>query len=240
MKQAKMRATSLTLGLASAVMAAPMAQLPAGGAVPAAPAGGFDFGALLGGFDLGALLGGTPGSTNGLDLGALLNSFGSLFGSGGPDTSTPVIIQGYGDVKKEASALDAAITAIPATGDASAAIKDVLAKAKIAEAALKSSAEKISKIPNVDLFASMGLSAPGGEVTAVVAKIVDNLTSKKDIIVKANQKAPILAALKDLKAATESFTSAINGKLPMISSDAGKYEGQKSIDAWDKLAAVFA
>jgi hypothetical protein len=245
------------LALGSVVVATPLPQEPkaTAGTTPAKPAnplGGLDLGALLGGLggsdgaslDLGALLGGLDlgaltggaGGTGGapLDLGALLGSIGS------PTPSTDVIIAGYTAVNEKVVAYDTAINALPATGDASAAIKDVLEKSKAVETALMESSVKIAAISTVELLASINLSSPGNDVTVLIEKATDDLISKKDIIIKANQKAAMLQQAKNLRAAIGIFTKGINAKLPSISSSEAEVVSQRSLDALDKAVAAFS
>jgi hypothetical protein len=172
-----------------------------------------------------------------LDFGAILGGLG--LGSG-PDLSTPVIIEGYNSVKGKATEYAAAIDAIPATGDATAAIKNLLTKAKAVSQSLRDAAIKIEKIPTVDLISSANLSAPGGEVTSLMDKTSDAIIAKKDAIVKANQKAAVLQEVKDLRAAVDIFTKAINAKLPAISVTAAEAESIKALASVDKVITAFS
>lgn len=199
--------------------APPSAPVPAP-AAGAAPAGGFDFGALtagLGGLDLGALLGGLAA----------------------PDVAADTIISGYKAVAEKNNAVVKAAEAIPATGDATAAVKDLLAKVKDVGTALKDATTKIGGIQNVGYAGSMGLSAPGSEVTGALRKASEALVAKKDIIIKAGQKDQFLQAAKDWKAGVDAWTKAINAKLPELSLESANAETATSLSSTDKIIAAF-
>jgi hypothetical protein len=165
---------------------------------------------------------------------------GSLFGGGGPDNETPVIIAGYTATSEKEKLLDAAIAAIPATGDASAAIANVIANAKDVTAALKDSTTKVSAIGTVQLMASAGLSAPGAEVTALFDKTADALVAKKEIIVKAGQGAAVLEQAKAIRDAIKGFTDAINAHLPPLSKQAAEAESAKGLASADKVITAYS
>lgn len=203
---------------ASPPSAAP--QPPAAGAAGAAPAGGFDLGALtagLGGLDLGALLGG-------------LNA---------PDAAADTIVAGYKIVTEKNNDVIKAADAIPATGDATAAIKDLLAKVKDVQSALTDATAKVGGIQAVGYMGSMGLSTPGSEVTGSLSKAADAVVAKKDAIIKADQKAQFLQVAKDLKAGVDAWTKAINAKLPEASLASANSETATSLASADKIIAAF-
>ena len=208
--------TLIQVALSACVLAVPVAQTP--------PAGGLD----LGNFDFGALLGG-------LDLGSLLGGLG-----GGSSAGTTVIIAGYTAVKDALTPYATALDAVAEAGDATAPLKDLVAKSKAVEAALKDAAGKIDKIEAVDLLSSGSLSGPGNELTVLVEKTGETIVAKKDIIAKSSQKGAVLQQVKDLRAAIEVFTKAINAKLPATSAAAAETESQKSLGAMEKAIAALS
>ncbi|KAF2431044.1 hypothetical protein EJ08DRAFT_196883 [Tothia fuscella] len=216
--------------------AAPGTAAPAPGGLPAGlPAGlaglippGLDLSSILGpGTDLASLI--PPG----LDIGALLN------GALGPDANADTVVAGYKSVTEKNNALVKAIEAIPATGDATAALNDVLAKAKNVNTALKTAGTAAGGIQIVGLGGSIGLGQPGDEVTASFAKAADALVAKKDAIIKAGQKAQFLEVGKSLKADVDAWTKAINAKLPSMSLPSAELSTQASLAAADKIIAAF-
>lgn len=231
-----MRTTALIFLISSGlVVAAPTPQVATAAppaapptAQPAAPAA-TPAAAAPGAFDLGALLGGAGG----LDLGALLS------GLGGADANADVVVAGYKSVAEKNNAIIKAAEAIPATGDATAAIIDLLTKLKGLDSALKDAQTKTTGIQPIGFMGAGGLGTPGSEVTSSLSKAADAIVAKKDIIVKAGHKDHFLQAAKDVKADVDAWTKAINAKLPDLSLASAQQETATSLASADKIVAAF-
>jgi hypothetical protein len=216
--------TLLSLILGSLVTAAPIAQV-ATGAPPATPSA-----TAPPAFDLGALLGGAGG----LDLGAL------LAGLSAPDVNADVVVAGYKSVAEKNNAILKAAEALPTTGDATTAIKDLLVKVKELGSALKDAQTKTTGIQPVGFIGASSLEAPGAEVTSSLRKAADAIVAKKDVIVKAGQKDQFLQAAKDLKADVDAWTKAINAKLPEVSLQSAQQETATSLTSADTIVTAFS
>ncbi|TID16600.1 hypothetical protein E6O75_ATG11718 [Venturia nashicola] len=252
-----MRSFTLLFAISGIVLGSPVPQAEGmGSATPAAPGlpGGLSLPpgiTLPAGFDpsminpeaIGNLIGSIPpgflesitsgGGLGGLDIGALL-------GGGGPDNETPVIIAGYTATSEKEKALDAAIAAIPATGDATASITSVITAAKDVITSLKDGTTKVSAIGTVNLVASSGLTAPGAELTDLFEKTATALAAKKDVVVKAGKKAEVLEVAKGIKEAVKGFTDVIEKHLPPLSKDAAQTEHAKGLASADKIITAFS
>lgn len=136
--------------------------------------------------------------------------------------------------------MDAAIAAIPATGDAAASVDSVITAAKDVIAALKESTTKVSAIGTVQLMASGALTAPGAELTGLFDKTADALVAKKDAVKKAGKGAEMLEVAKGIKDAVKGFTDAIAAHLPPLSKQAADTEHAKGLASADKVVAAYS
>jgi len=137
------------------------------------------------------------------------------------------------------NAFDASVKTLTPTSDAKAATTDLTAKSAAILAAIKSGTENVKKSDKISLTEAIQLAPTSQALTKATQTAIEDLISKKDIIVKNKQGPLTLKQLQDQKPATATFIEELTKKLPSAVSGIAQSQAAAATAALQKGITEF-
>jgi hypothetical protein len=143
------------------------------------------------------------------------------------------------NINASLNALDVPIQALTASSDLSSAVADITAKGSAVIAAIESGTTDISAAAQLTLSETITLVSPASVVGTTANSTLNDLISKKDIIINGGQGAPIISMLNTLKGSSSSFANALVAKVPQALKSTAQQVAGKVTTAIDNAIVAF-
>jgi hypothetical protein len=144
---------------------------------------------------------------------AMASPIQAVVDSVGASNDLPTIQAAFSAVELALTALDTSIKSLTAGAPADKT-KEVIDKSNAVKAALDAGTAKVSASGPVSLTDALSVQTASTKLTTLTSTVINDLISKKDIIVAAGQTKVTVESLASQKAASDNFVKAITTKVP--------------------------
>jgi hypothetical protein len=111
-------------------------------------------------------------------------------------------------------AFDVPVQALTPTSDISTAIVDITARASDVISAINTGTTNVEATDPLNLSQTLGLVTPASALGKTANSTLNDLISKKDILINGGQQATVIASLNSLKTSSSAFATAVVAKVP--------------------------
>jgi hypothetical protein len=143
------------------------------------------------------------------------------------------------DINNSLLTFDVPIQALTATSDIPSAIADLTSKASGVSSAIDTGAANIQATATLSLLDTIRLVTPSQSMATTANNTLNDLISKKDILINGGQQAAVISLLGTIKTSSTAFAGVIVGKVPSSLQSTVQQVASKVTDALNNGIVAF-